>query len=226
MIQGEREGNREQAHGSESAQSREQLIRQVVGREWELFVQVNNEGGRASCQEDPNTFSVMRGSQFVIWPGEALLSWLHDLEQAEAAGHNLLAEKYGYMMAETAPESYEKIRNGLLPVSEEKRRLAEELVQQEIRWREEFQKLSPRYAAFGRPIRKEQAAPGETSLETYARGELLTYSMETLGLLKAHWQQMAARGENGAALVLDEEARRCGYGSAAEVEQLLAGQKA
>ena len=35
----------------------------LIQMEWQQFYQVHNEGGRASCQEDPKTFAIMRRSQ-------------------------------------------------------------------------------------------------------------------------------------------------------------------
>ena len=52
---------------------REQLIDSLVGAEWAFFQNVNNVGGRASCQDMPQTFSVMRRSQFAIWPDEGVV---------------------------------------------------------------------------------------------------------------------------------------------------------
>ncbi len=40
--------------------TREELIDAIVLHEWQQFDKVKNEGGRADCQDDWNTFSIMR----------------------------------------------------------------------------------------------------------------------------------------------------------------------
>lgn len=40
-------------------EEREALIDEVIKREWEQFQYVQNEGGRASCQDDHETFVIM-----------------------------------------------------------------------------------------------------------------------------------------------------------------------
>ena len=84
-------------------EEREALIDEVIEREWEQFQYVQNEGGRASCQDDHETFVIMRKSQFMNWTQELLESYRQDLIEAEAAHWNLLTEKYARMMESTAP---------------------------------------------------------------------------------------------------------------------------
>ena len=73
---------------------KERFIEAVVDIEWIQFQQVHNEGGRASCQDDRETFEIMRKSQFLAWTEEVLESYLQDLRDAWKEGWNLLTEKY------------------------------------------------------------------------------------------------------------------------------------
>ena len=99
---------------------KERFIEAVVDIEWIQFQQVHNEGGRASCQDDRETFEIMRKSQFLAWTEEVLESYLQDLRDAWKEGWNLLTEKYARMMESTAPEEYERFRE-ILPKRSGKR---------------------------------------------------------------------------------------------------------
>ena len=48
------------------------LIEKIVDEEWAQFQLLNNEGGRASCQNDRRQFDIMRASQFSVWTEELL----------------------------------------------------------------------------------------------------------------------------------------------------------
>ena len=106
-----------------------QLIKEIVEMEWQQFQNVHNEGGRASCQDDKETFEIMRNSQFLVWNEEVLKSYLADLQDAWADGWNLLTEKYARMMESTAPKEYEAFRDILPKRSEERICLQEEVIQ-------------------------------------------------------------------------------------------------
>ena len=87
------------------------IVEKIVELEWKQFDKVKNEGGRASCQDDYATFSIMRKSQYLTWPDELLESFYSDLLLAENKGWNLIMEKYARMMESTAPEKYEELKN-------------------------------------------------------------------------------------------------------------------
>ena len=75
----------------------------IVELEWRMFDTTQNEGGRAPCQEDRRTFEIMRRSHLLAWSEQLASGWLGDLAAAEAAGRNLMAEKYAYMMRYNRP---------------------------------------------------------------------------------------------------------------------------
>ena len=96
-----------------------ELIQRLVALEWEFFQATRNEGGRAPCQDDRETFWVMRTGQAMGWSEEMAAAWLSDLEAARTAGRNPVMEKYARMMAFTAPEAYAKLAHFLPPVEPE-----------------------------------------------------------------------------------------------------------
>ena len=60
----------------------EGMIKSVVAIEWALFDKVRNCGGRAACQDDAKTFSIMRTSQFRAWSRELLESYKEEIGRA------------------------------------------------------------------------------------------------------------------------------------------------
>lgn len=199
----------------------EELLKEIVAREWEMFRQTRNVGGRASCQEDPVQFGVMRSSQFLGWNQEALESYLEDLKQAREQGRNLPTEKYARMMEQTAPAEYAKLADRLPPLSEAQRQLADALTAQTVAWCLEFAAQYPAIAACGRPIRTADECCGATSVETYSHGEFLTYSEETLRRLFAHYTRLKAEGINLHREVVENEMCMMGFASLEEAEQRL-----
>lgn len=189
----------------------EAIIRSVVAIEWALFDKVRNCGGRAACQDDAQTFSIMRSSQFRAWDRELLESYKEDLLYAQAQGRNLLCEKYAYMMERTAPAEYEAIKGALPVPGTEALYLADLICDAHVAWQEELAKRYPNLTSRGRPIRKEMDGPGVTSFETYLRGELLTYSVETLRLYAAFVEKNQEEKINLCEQVLQNTVLRYGY---------------
>ena len=82
--------------------TKQEKIEKLIQMEWEDFQKVNNEGGRASCQDDQETFFIMRRSHFAPWTEELIDCVQADMDRAHEQGRNLVMEKYAWMMASTA----------------------------------------------------------------------------------------------------------------------------
>ena len=202
---------------------REQLVEDIVRREWAMFGKVHGLGGRAACQEDPETFAIMRRSQALTWPDEALESWRDDLETAERDGRNLLSEKYAWMMEDTFPQEFLRIRDCLAAPDAVTLERINEMTATHVQWKREAMELYPLLAGRGRILRTCDAGAwtGETSFETYIRGEFMTYSARTVALLHGHTLRQRAEGINAALLTLEQQVRQYGYATLEEAEERL-----
>lgn len=192
---------------------KEDFIDKIVAMEWEMFQNVANVGGRASCQNDFETFSIMRSSQAISWSEAALSSYLEDLTEAQDNGRNLLTEKYARMMEFTAPHEYACIQHHLPPLDQETRSLIDWITQINLAWEEEINAKFPYIRHRGRPASSSDDAPQVTSIETYLRGELATYSPRTLALFYQNALEQKASNVNGAQLVLAATIQRYGFSS-------------
>lgn len=197
------------------------LVNELVSLEWEAFDKVDNEGGRADCQDDWETFSIMRKSQYLTWTPDMLKSYIHDFRAANDNGWNLIAEKYGRMMKSTAPERYEQIKDRFPEVPEVKEEIIEEIVKIQVDWMENFARRYPKAAANARSIHSYEDHAFNTSYETYLRGELLTYSDETLDLYGRFIAQLCREEKNLAEMIMTNTAVLYGYRSLEELEGRL-----
>lgn len=197
------------------------LINELVSLEWEAFDKVENEGGRADCQDDFNTFSIMRKSQYYAWTEEMLKSYISDFRRANAKGWNLITEKYGRMMESTAPARYAQIKDSFPRIPDMKKEIIEEIVRIQVGWMEEFAREYPKAAGNARSIHTQEDTPFNTSYETYLRGEISTYSDETLDLYGRFIAGLCREGKNLAKIIMGNTAFLYGYGSLEELEEKL-----
>ncbi len=155
-----------------SRQEQVDLAEQIVAREFEQFQQTQNEGGRAECQDDWPTFHQMRLAQFLAWTPDMLRSYATDLAQAHAAGRNLVTEKYARMMASTEPERYRAELAPHLPALDpDLMPTVESVIARQIAWAREFREGYPRLGEAMRVLTSDEDRIGDTSFETYLRGE-------------------------------------------------------
>lgn len=207
--------------GKDDSFDREEKIAEIVEAEWKQFDKVKNEGGRADCQDDWNTFSIMRKSQYMTWTNELLESYLADLNDAKEKGWNLIMEKYARMMQSTAPEKYAELEKELPERSAERTAIAEEIIRIQVDWMEEFAKDYPKMAANARSIHTSEDSAYNTSYETYLRGEIGTYSERTFVLYGRFVTELAAKGGNLAYEIMDNTARLYGYADVKDAEKRL-----
>ncbi len=193
-------------------------IAELILKEWNQFQKVQNEGGRASCQNDMREFVINRLGQFLTWNDEMRQSYYQDLEEAERLDWNLLTEKYARMMKYTAPQQYAALCNRLPVISEQKENLVEKIVKQQLLWQEEYTRLYPKVSRGSRPTDRGSDADWVTSFETYLRCELYTYSERTLHAYLNHVEDMAHRGINMTILNLEFMAKLYGFSSLQEME--------
>ncbi len=206
---------------STDEKSKDKLIDRIVALEWKAFDKVENQGGRASCQDDWQTFSIMRKSQYMLWDEEMLKSFISDFEAANARGWNLITEKYGRMEETSAPDEYAKIKDSLPEIPEERKQIIEAIVAIQVDMMEDFAKDYPKAAGEARSIHTSEDTFFNTSYETYLRGEISTYSDMTLSLYGRFVAKMAQEGRNIAKETITNSAVLYGYRSLDDMESKL-----
>ena len=136
--------------------TRQNLIEEIITKELDMFLAVNNRGGTSSCQEKPEAFRLMREITHGVLPDIFLESYLSDLKQAEKDKRNFMTEKYALMEKQ-------------IPVINDSPYIAE-IVKMESEWRKEVA------AQFPRSVQPD----GHESFCLYLGCELQTYSAQTL----------------------------------------------
>lgn len=198
----------------------EQLIFDIAQVEWELFQNVQNTGGRASCQNDPDTFFKMRMSQWMVYSKETLESYMEDLESSIKQGRNLIFEKYGFMMETTYPEEFEEIKEHLPKVLPETEKIIDEMADIHVKWDKEVYEKYPHIRENGRVFRSsEDSVYNGSSSESYLRGEYKTYSPRTVELIYKQVKQAEEKGENLLERIIENEVKFYGYESLEDAEK-------
>ena len=204
--------------------NKESLIKKIVMAEWDMFQEVQNVGGKASCQEDFNTFEITRACQFESWPDTALESYSDDIEKAKLKKRNLLTEKYARMMESTSPKEFRKIKRRIPRLDPDVPELIDKILIILLKCEKELMQKYPNVAIRGRAIYTSEDTPFTTSKETYFRGEMATYSVKTLGFYHDHISELDANGKNISEIVLEETVKRYGYNSLTEANEILKNQ--
>ena len=196
----------------------DELPMQIAKLEYAAFDEVTNEGGRAVCQDNWGTFSIMRLSQYNNWTHEMLVRFATDFLLAYGSGLNIISEKYARMEESTAPQEWEKIKDNFPVIDEETKSIIEAIVGIQVKWMEDFAEKYPAFAGNARSIHTSEDTPFNTSYETYLRGELSTYSGMMLTLYGEFITSLLKEGKNLAYMTMEQTAKLYGYESVEDAE--------
>jgi hypothetical protein len=200
---------------------KEKTIDEIIKEEWLQFQRIHNRGGRAGCQDDWEQFEIMRKSQFMAWPESILDSYYDDLLSSQLQGRNLLFEKYAWMMESTSPEEFREIRRALPAITWIRRNRINRTAFIQARWGEAFASEYPSMAGSGRVFYTQDDKPWSTSIETYTRGELLSYSEKTEAQYSDFILSHEEEGVNLTKAVRENMVRLYGYPSLEHYENML-----
>lgn len=213
--------NSEKETENEEISSREEMMEEIIKLEFEAFDKVENEGGRASCQDDWPFFYVMRKSQYMTWTDEMLEKLLNQWRDYKKIGWNMMTEKYGRMMQWTDPKAYEKIAQNFPERSEQTKAIIDQIAEIQVGWMSEFAEKYPKLANQARDITAKDDEAYNTSYETYLKGELMTYSDELIALYGQFIVKLAKENKNLAYMTIENTAHMQGYDSLEQAEASL-----
>lgn len=97
----------------------------------------------------------------------------------------------------------------------------DEIVDINLDWQREADEKYPNLRAKGRPLTSKEDTPYETSFETYLRGELKTYSQETILRLHAYTLACLEKHYNMAIANLQNMTAQYGYNSVEEANEKM-----
>ena len=200
---------------------KEELINEILEREWNFFTNASNVGGRASCQDNKTEFVIMRKSQWETLPQEILESYLDDLQEAENKRVNIVVEKYARMMEYSSPVEYAAIKRHLQEISYEKKEIANKIVEIYLNWEKEVMDKYPKISGKGRPLYSKSDTLETTSIETYLRGELYSYSKKTNELYYQYIKKCVEENKNLALENIRNIVIKKGFESLEEAENFL-----
>ena len=157
-------------------------LRELVQLEWVHFDTVQGMSGRAACQDDAVGFFVHRVAQYLSFPREAIMAVRDDVVAADAAGRNVIREKYARMMEMTDPVAFARDWSGRLEApSPVKRCVLNEI---ESALRSMLDTAQGELPATAQHVRGSITQPKLISSIGYYVCEIQSYSLSTLRCLR------------------------------------------
>lgn len=185
-----------------------ELIKEILQIEVEMFKQVRTTAP-SRCQENTDSFLLVRGAAFANWSAKTLACYLQDLQDARQEGRNLMTEKYARM-------------DNLIPCLNDNP-VIDDIMTIEIAWEKEVRAKYPHVVGRGSQEEAETEA-AMTYFKNYLRSELETYSDTTLLSYYTDLLEAVSNNENLAEKTFASIFRRRGFTSLLEAEAYFARQ--
>ena len=121
-------------------------------------------------------------------------------------------------LTEYFKESKEVVKVFLKEIPEEKMKIVNKITEIYLSWEKEMALKYPKLTDKGRPLYSKDDTPEFTSIETYLKGELLSYSLNTLNLYFEYIKECITKNINLVEINLQNIVKEKGYSSLADVE--------
>lgn len=184
---------------------RDRFMQEILDREWEMFQEVKS-AAPASCQNSPDTFRMVRGSIFQLWPTELMAAYLSELTSARRLGRNLITEKYARMDNLIAPINTNPV--------------IDKIVEIETQWQEEVRQKYP--ALYQRSCRSTDKTDDGMNFSVYLKCELETYGDTALDIYYEWVCRAKQLGVNYSITMLNHIVLKSGFKNIEEAEAFWA----
>lgn len=168
--------------GKGLAQTEISALRELVQLEWVHFDTVQGVSGRAACQDDAVGFFVHRVAQYLSFPRESIVAVHDDVVAADAAGRNVIREKYARMMEATDPVAFARDWSGRLEAPSPVKRCVLDEIEDTLRRMLDI--AEGELPATAQHVRGSITQPKLISSIGYYVCEIQSYSLSTLRCLR------------------------------------------
>ena len=141
-----------------------------------MHTKLNSVDGLMECQTNEPYYFIMRISQHINMSKEFLTSYLSDLEYAKNNSLSLPFIKYAFMEESTDKNLYKNVKDYLPQISEKRKNLQESIIALQLEMLENFNKKNKFDTNNMRTFYSTSDSNHNASYETYLRGELSSYS--------------------------------------------------
>ena len=157
-------------------------LRELVQLEWVHFDTVQGMSGRAACQDDAVGFFVHRVAQYLSFPRESIMDVRDAVVAADAAGRNVIREKYARMMEATDPVAFARDWSGRLEAPSPVKRCVLDEIEGTLRSMLDI--AQSELPATAQHVRGSITQPKLISSIGYYVCEIQSYSLSTLRCLR------------------------------------------